>query len=114
MAWLEVMQVIGDTPGCRVLDISQRHSITVGGASKLIDRIEQAGWSFRTPNPDDRRSSYIELTAPGRRILKAGRRMLAAQLEADLGAAVPPEELLAFADRLATLRRAVQPVGITE
>jgi DNA-binding MarR family transcriptional regulator len=51
---------------CRVFDINEQLSITVG-ASKLVDRIEAAGLCRRRVNPDDRRSRFIELTPAGRR-----------------------------------------------
>lgn len=69
----EVMQVIDRCPNCRVYDIAQRLSITVGGTSKAVDRIEALGHCARRLNPDDRRSSIIELTAEGRVMMeKAG------------------------------------------
>jgi hypothetical protein len=45
-----------------VFDIAEELSLTVGGTSKLVDRIEAAGHCVRRANPDDRRSSIIELT----------------------------------------------------
>lgn len=65
----EPMQVIARRGACRVFDIASELGISVGGASKIIDRIEAAGYCIRRDNPDDRRSSLIELTASGRRIL---------------------------------------------
>ena len=73
LSWFEPMQVIDSTPGCRVIDIAEALSITIGGTSKLVDRIENAGWCERSPNPDDGRSSTIRLTRAGRRVLTAAR-----------------------------------------
>ena len=39
LAWLEIMQVVGATADCRVLDIARALSITVGGASKVVDKV---------------------------------------------------------------------------
>lgn len=108
LSWLEVMSVIDDTTHCRVGDISQRLIVTVGGTSKLVDRIEAAGLSRRTRNPLDRRSHYIELTPAGRRLLKSGRRTLAVQLAHDVRAA-DPEQVYRLADALAHLRQALAP-----
>ncbi len=69
LARFEVMRVIDDGHACRVFDIANALSITVGGTSKLVDRIEAAGHCRRHANPDDRRSSIIELTPAGRRLL---------------------------------------------
>ena len=60
----EPMQIIGRRKACRVHDIAEELSITVGGTSKLVDRIEAFGHCRRRPNPGDRRSSLIELTPP--------------------------------------------------
>jgi len=63
------MQVMSKYTACRVFDIKEELSITVGGTSKLVDRIEAAGLCRRRANPDDRRSQIIELTPAGRRLL---------------------------------------------
>ena len=61
----EIMQLVGRHPGRRVQDIAAEFAITVGGTSKVVDRIEAAGHCRRVPNPTDRRSALIELTAAG-------------------------------------------------
>jgi hypothetical protein len=43
--------------------------MTIGGTSKLVDRIEASGYCTRSPNPGDRRSSVIELTLAGTAVL---------------------------------------------
>ena len=65
----EPMQIIASRPNCRVYDIAEALSLTTGGVSKLIDAIEASGYCKRRPNPDDRRSSIIELTPAGRKAL---------------------------------------------
>ena len=50
---------------CRVLDIAEALSITVGGASKVVDKVEAAGLCRRQPNPTDGRSNLIQLTETG-------------------------------------------------
>jgi DNA-binding MarR family transcriptional regulator len=72
LSWFEPMAIIGELDGCRVNDIADALSITVGGTSKLVDRIEAAGLCVRRPNPDDRRSSLISLTPHGEQRLAAG------------------------------------------
>src|ERR1700744_3248260 len=65
----EFLQVISRNPACRVQDIAAELSITVGGTSKIVDRIEAAGYCARQANPHDRRSSIIKLTPIGERLL---------------------------------------------
>jgi DNA-binding MarR family transcriptional regulator len=105
LSWWEPLQVIDRVPDCRIVDIAQALSITVGGTSKLVDRIEQAGLCSRAPNPDDARSSLLGLTRAGRRRLGAARRSFEDELEARLGAALPAERLDSFASIVRDLRR---------
>lgn len=65
LSWFEPMSIIDESASCRVIDIADALSITVGGTSKLVDRLEAAGLCARGPNPDDRRSSLIWLTPLG-------------------------------------------------
>ena len=46
--------------------------ITVGAASKAVDRLENAGLAARSPAVDDRRSSLITLTDRGLRVVADG------------------------------------------
>src|SRR6516165_12550521 len=85
---LEPMQVIARRPSCRVYDIAEELSITIGGTSKLVDRIEAAGFCIRRANPDDGRSSVIELTAAGRRVLAKATKVFESELETRIGSAV--------------------------
>lgn len=105
LSWFEPMQVMDRVPECRVADVARALSITVGGTSKLVDRIEAAGWCARTPNPSDARSSVLTLTDAGRRRLAAARLSFEDELERGLGAAVPPTELTALAATVRTVRR---------
>jgi MarR family transcriptional regulator, organic hydroperoxide resistance regulator len=110
LAWLEIMQVVSATGDCRVLDIAKALSITVGGASKVVDKVEAAGWCRRQPNPTDGRSNLIQLTEAGERLLETANTTFASALTADLGAAAPAVELAQLA---ATLRRLRQHLSTT-
>lgn len=102
----EPMSVIDRLPDCRVYDIAAELSITTGGASKLVDRIEASGYCRRRPNPADRRSSLIELTPGGRRLLTKAEAVFEEELERWLGTAVPERTLRQFAATLTRLRAA--------
>jgi MarR family transcriptional regulator, organic hydroperoxide resistance regulator len=106
LTWFEPMQVIARREACRVNDIAESLSITIGGTSKLVDRIEESGYCVRRPNPDDRRSSIIELSPSGRRLLDAATETFEAELERRLGSVLDADALNSFAGSLATLRRA--------
>jgi len=103
---LEPMQVIARRSSCRVYDIADELSITIGGTSKLVDRIEAAGYCVRRANPNDRRSSIIELTAAGRRVLAKATKVFEEELRTRIGSAVPERSLQQFYATLVKLRSA--------
>ena len=102
----EPMQIIERTPECRVYDIAETLSITTGGASKIVDSIASAGHARRRPNPDDRRSSIIELTPTGKRLLVKATTTFEAELELRLGSALSDRAIRQFTSALIALRAA--------
>lgn len=68
-----VLRVVDTTRNCRVQDVAASLEITVGGASQAVDRVQRHGFCTRVPNPDDRRSSVLELTDIGRDTLSRSR-----------------------------------------
>jgi DNA-binding MarR family transcriptional regulator len=110
----EPMAVIDRIPGCRVYDIAKELDITVGGTSKLVDRIEASGFCRRLPNPADRRSSLLELTEAGKRMLAEAGAAFDEELQRRLGSAVPERTLRQFASTLSRLRAAGQRLAIED
>ncbi len=102
----EPMQVIDSHPRCRVYDIAETLSITTGGTSKLVDAIEATGHCHRRPNPDDRRSSIIELTPSGKRLLGRATKTFEAELEERIGSVLPDRSLDQLIAVLMKLRNA--------
>jgi DNA-binding MarR family transcriptional regulator len=101
-----IMQVVAATVGCRVCDVAEQLSITVGGTSKAVDRIESCGHVVRRSNPGDRRSSIIELTPAGARTLAESEAVVDAELEARLGAVLPESSLDQLHGLISKLRAA--------
>jgi MarR family transcriptional regulator, organic hydroperoxide resistance regulator len=110
----EPMSVIARLPGCRVYDIATELGITTGGTSKLVDRIEASGYCRRLPNPADRRSSLLELTPEGRRVLEEAGGAFDEELQRLLGSAVPERTLRQFAATLTRLRRTSPAIEIED
>ena len=102
----EPMQVISRHEACRVQDIAAELAITVGGTSKLVDRIEASGHCRRRANPDDRRSSLVELTPAGRRLLTKATRVFDDELQNRLASGVSERSLQQFSSTLGHLRAA--------
>ena len=107
----EPLQIIERTPDCRVFDIAEALSLTTGGVSKLVDSIEGSGFARRRPNPEDRRSSIIELTPAGTRILGKATRTFETELEERLGSALSQRAMRQFASTLTRLRHANRAAG---
>jgi DNA-binding MarR family transcriptional regulator len=101
----EFLRFIAGRTTTRVYDIAHEMAITVGATSKGVDRLEAAGRCRRTANPDDRRSSLVELTPAGSAILAAATPTVEAELEAWLGAALPSGTLDGLAATLSVLRQ---------
>lgn len=104
MGGFDVMQVVARTPGCRVYDIARELSITVGGTSKAVDRIEAAGHLARNANPGDRRSSIIELTTAGAGLLAKAGEVVDDELAQRLGSELSPAELDQLSALIARIR----------
>jgi DNA-binding MarR family transcriptional regulator len=105
LTWFEPMLLMAASTACRVYDIAAELSITVGGTSKLVDRIEAAGLCMRRANPEDRRSSILVLTSLGRRLLAQAAEVVDAELADRIGA-IPTSDLAQFSRTLSALRTA--------
>lgn len=110
----EFLQFISRTPDCRVQDIAAELSITVGGTSKIVDRIEASGYCARGANPNDRRSSIIKLTPVGERLLPRLTVAVDDELRSRLGAGVADRSLIQLTKTLTRLRTAVRAGRPTE
>lgn len=101
---LQALRVVGRLGGrARVQEVAEELMITVGAASKLVDRLEGDGTVVRSPNPADRRSSLLALTSSGEGVLSQGEEIVAAALERCLDPAAVADAELASATAL--LRR---------
>jgi DNA-binding MarR family transcriptional regulator len=105
---LNVMLVVSATPSCRVQDIADALAITVGGASQAVDRLEKHGHCLRRPNPADRRSSLVELSPSGKRLLETAGAVFDRDLDTYLREPLSESALSRLAPALATLRQAIQ------
>lgn len=100
----EAMAAIAARPCCRVRDLMSTLVITIGGASKLVDRVEASGHCRRLPNPQDGRSSHLELTDLGRRVLERARATVDEELQQSLGARLTVSQLRDLGGLVATAR----------
>ncbi|GAA3303343.1 MarR family transcriptional regulator [Dactylosporangium vinaceum] len=101
---LNVLQVVARTEACRVNEVADALSITIGGASQAVDRLVARELLARRPNPGDRRSSIVELTTAGTEALAAAETVFDAELARWFGEALTGSALRSFARTLSTLR----------
>lgn len=78
--------------GLRVGELAQALGITVGGTSKLVDRIEAAGLIRRELTADDRRASRLVLTATGQHKLADARKTFDTEVATVLDAVLSADE----------------------
>lgn len=106
LTWFEIMQLLRHCEGQRVQDVAEEFVITVGGASKVIDRIENAGFCRRVPNPHDRRSTLIVLTPAGKKKADEAAPAFEDELAHRFSSVLGPAELDRMATGLRLLRSA--------
>ncbi|GAA3853639.1 hypothetical protein GCM10023084_04860 [Streptomyces lacrimifluminis] len=102
----EVLHLLLRQPGRRIQDIAEKFSITVGGTSKVVDRLEAAGLCERRANPNDRRSSIVELTPEGRKLVDGALKVFEEELELRIGSVIPEKSVREVTAVLSTLRAA--------
>lgn len=104
----EFLRYLRDHPQARVADLARRFVIGVGAASKGLDRLQSRGLVGRTPNPNDGRSSLLELTAAGAELVDAAQSTFDEELEALVTPALDRTQLKQLATALGGLRAALE------
>ena len=60
-----VLRTVHDTPACRIQEVAASQGITLGAASRLVDRLHRDGLLRRTPCEHDRRATVLTVTDQG-------------------------------------------------
>jgi MarR family transcriptional regulator, 2-MHQ and catechol-resistance regulon repressor len=83
-AWFEVLLRLGRSEDDRLTmgSLAEQISLTTGGVTRLVDRMQAAGYVERVPCPTDRRVSYAALTDAGRAKLDEAARVHGTNLRA--------------------------------
>jgi len=66
---LGVLFILEKKPGAMLKEVSEELGINASAITALIDRMEDAGWIERRPDPGDRRAHRLVLTEKARPIL---------------------------------------------
>jgi DNA-binding MarR family transcriptional regulator len=94
LAFFWPLYVVGHSAAesLRIGEIAGTLGITVGGASKIVDRLARAGFLRRAPDATDRRASRVVLTDAGRSFLAAASQTYEAEMTTLLDATLSPAQ----------------------
>ena len=95
----------------RLGEIAKALGLTVGGTSKIVDRIERAGLLRREPDPDDRRASRVVLTDTGRSSLDAASETYETEMAIVLDTALSAEQQDGMHDLIRRLLDSLDATG---
>lgn len=72
LAWYDVLLTLAQAPGrrLRMADLADSVMLSRSGLTRLVDRIEKAGYVRREPSPDDARGTNTVLQPAGLRRLR--------------------------------------------
>lgn len=88
-------------------EIADRLILSRGGATKVVDRLEEMGYVSRRPNTEDRRATIVEITEAGEEARARARTVIDAELEDMWARHITDEEatvLIDVADRVLRAR----------
>lgn len=93
LSWFELLAAVKESPDGRptMSELAAYLTLSRGGITKLVDRLQDAGYLERVACASDRRSLQAELTEAGERMLAEMRAVYAAEVERHL-APVSAEE----------------------
>jgi DNA-binding MarR family transcriptional regulator len=60
---------LADEGPLRVSELAAREAMTQPGVTMLVNRMAEAGFVERQPDPTDRRATLVRITGPGRAVL---------------------------------------------
>ena len=107
LTFLDVLSRLYDAPEhrLRMQELSDRALFTRSGMTRLVDRVEQAGFVRRESVPGDRRGVYVILQPEGERAVVAAMAQHRADVEREFGDRLTPEQHRAVAEALAQFWR---------
>jgi DNA-binding MarR family transcriptional regulator len=72
LRWYDVLIELAEAPEqrLRMHELARSVVLSRSGLTRLVDRLETAGYLYRQPDPQDRRGSFAVLTDAGRMALR--------------------------------------------
>lgn len=104
--WYEALVEIAFAGGTmRMNEFAQETTLTKSGATRFVDRLEQAGLVERTACPTDRRAYQLALTAMGKRVQKAADPHVLRVIDEHFGSQITDEETTILLEALERVRK---------
>lgn len=97
LSWFELLWAVKRTSDGlpKMSELAEWLTLSRGGITKLVDRLQDAGYIERVSCSEDRRSLYAQLTPAGERMVEEMRAVYAAEVERHLSSVSDEEaELL--------------------
>lgn len=106
IVWYEALLRLARSPEghLTINDLGEALELTSGGATRLVDRLEEGGYAERIACPTDRRVWWVAPTEPGRDALATATQIHLRDLEEHFISQLDDGELLALDDYLTRLR----------
>ena len=107
LTFLDVLSRLHDAAEhrLRMQELSERSLFTRSGMTRLVDRVEKAGYVRRERVPGDRRGVYVILSPEGERVFASAMAQHRADVERVFASRLSPAQHRAVADALATFWR---------
>lgn len=88
LSWFELLSAVERSPRGRprMSELAEALTLSRGGITKLVDRLEEAGYIERISCAEDRRSLQAELTPAGEKMLEEMREVCEGELDRHLRA----------------------------
>lgn len=104
LVFLDVLSRLYDAPGrsLRMQELQERSLFTYSGMTRLVDRIERAGFVRRERVPGDRRGVSVVLTPEGTTAYEQAMERHRRDVEREFAGRLTPEQHRAIADALAS------------
>ncbi len=107
LAWFDVLIRLQDAGGrMKMQDLAESISLSRSGLTRLVDRMELAGYIKRTEYAADRRIIFATITAKGRREFSAAAPVAFAGVQKHFTSQLTRDELRALESALAKILRA--------
>jgi DNA-binding MarR family transcriptional regulator len=102
LAWYDVLWALRRAPGrrARMAELAQSLTLSRGGLTKLVDRLETAGLLRREPAEHDGRGLYATLTTAGEEMLRRMWPVYSGVLRETFASAMSAEEAAVIAAAL--------------